>query len=201
MPEGMDFETASKFEPAAVAVHAVNRACIRNGADGVIMGAGPIGLLTMQAFKAAGGGQVLCVDIAEKRLEIASKLGADKVLNPLKNEIPQNTAEYVFDTSGSAAVASQLFSIARAGGVVIQVGWPNGNMVNMNIADFLDKELNYLGVNRYANAFPAQYAGWQRKNSNRWITSNRFPLRSCCGTFHFAAENAKDVIKVIIYND
>lgn len=71
----MTFETAAIAEPAAVAIHTVNRAHFKNGVDGVIVGMGSIGLLTLQAFKAAGGGKAICVDINAKRLELASKLG------------------------------------------------------------------------------------------------------------------------------
>ena len=202
MPDDMAFETAAIAEPAAVAVHAVNRACIRNGADGVIVGVGPIGLLTLQAFKAAGGGKALCMDVAAKRLALALKLGADSIINTSENNVPQNAGEFVFDTSGSASASSQLFSIARAGGTVVQVGWPNGNMVNMNIADFLDKELNYLGVNRYANAFPAAIS-WlaDGRITTEGFISHRFPFSRAAEAFSFAAENPGEVVKVIVYND
>ena len=83
--------SAAIAEPAAVAVRAaaaepaVNRAGFKNGADGVIVGAGPIGLLALQAFKAAGGGRAMCVcvDISSKRPEIALKL-AHYVLKLIK---------------------------------------------------------------------------------------------------------------------
>lgn len=202
MPEGMTFDAAAIAEPAAVAVHAVNRAGFKNGADGVIVGVGPIGLLVLQAFKAAGGGRALCMDVSPKRLELASKLGADCVINTSQSGMPQNAGDVVFDTTGSSAVSAQLFSIAGAGATVVQVGWPAGNFVNMNIADFLDKELNYVGVNRYANAFPTAIC-WLadgRIKSNELI-SHRFPLSRAAEAFCFAAENPGETVKVIIYND
>ncbi len=202
MPDGMSFETAAVAEPAAVAVHAVNRACFRNGADGVIVGAGPIGLLTLQAFKAAGGGRTMCVDIAAKRLEIAAKLGADSIVDLSCDSAPRNAGDVVFETAGSASASSRLFSMAKPGGTVVQIGWPGGGIVNMDIAEFLDKELDYLGVNRYANAFPAAI-GWLADGRIRTegFISHRFPLSRADEAFRFAADNGGEAVKIIVYND
>jgi L-iditol 2-dehydrogenase len=202
MPDGMDFHTAAVAEPAAVAVHAINRAHVRNGASAVVAGTGPIGLLVLQAFKAAGGGQVICTDISEKRLELAARLGADKVINVSRDGIPENAGEYVFETAGSAAVSSQLFTMAAPGGTVVQVGWPGGNIVSMNIANFLDKELNYLGVNRYANAFPAaiRYLADGRIRTDGLI-SHKYPLSRAVEAFQKAADSKGDAVKIIVYNE
>jgi len=202
IPRGMTFDSAALAEPAAVAVHAVNRAGFKNGSDGVIVGVGPIGLLTLQAFKAAGGGRTLCIDISQKRLDLALKLGADCAINASKSGMPQNVGDVVFDTTGYGSVPAQLCSIASAGAIVVQVGWPRGSYVNMNIADFLDKELNYVGVNRYANAFPTAIC-WLadgRIKSDELIT-HRFPLSNAAEAFRFASGNPDETVKVIIYND
>ena len=159
MPEGMSFEKAAVAEPAAVAVHAVNRARFRNGADGVIVGAGPIGLLTLQAFKAAGGGKVTCMDISAKRLEIAAKLGADHIVDLSVSGVPRDAGDVVFETAGSDSASSQLFNIVKTGGTVVQVGWPGSGIVNMNIAEFLDKELDYLGSTAMPTRFRQLSAG------------------------------------------
>lgn len=202
MPDGMDFETAAVAEPAAVAVHAVNRAAFANGASGVIIGAGPIGLLTLQAFKAAGGGHAVCVDMNKKRLALAAELGADETVDPAEEGMPENAGDVVFETAGAAAATGSLFSIAKTGGTVVQVGWPNGNEVKMNIAEFLDKELNYFGVNRYANAFPAaiQWLSDKRIDAQK-IISHRFPFSRADEAFSFAAANSAETVKVIVIND
>ncbi|MDE5054432.1 alcohol dehydrogenase catalytic domain-containing protein [Niallia taxi] len=62
IPKTLSFEEAAMVEPVAVGVHAVNRAKFNSGDTAIIIGAGPIGILTAQAFKAAGGGEVICVD-------------------------------------------------------------------------------------------------------------------------------------------
>jgi len=203
IPDTMLFEQAAMVEPAAVAVHAVNRARIKNGSTGVIVGAGPIGLLTLQAFKAAGGGHTICLDLFDNRLKIAEKLGADEVINPSRYDgVLDSLGEVVFETAGRFRTTGILFKLARQGGCAVQVGWPDESVVGMNIADFLDKELEYVGVNRYANSFKtaiAQIAG------NRIVVEDlitqRFSFEEAPEAFRFACENPEQTIKVVVTND
>lgn len=202
MPENLSFEAAALAEPAAVAVHAVQRADFRLGDTAVVLGAGPIGLFVVQAFKAAGGGKVICVDMIQSRLEKALKVGADEVINPATYEGKiENLAEVVFETAGNKITTAQLFSVAKVGGCAVQVGWPNGNVVEMNIADMIDKELNYKSVNRYANAFGAAIT-WLadgRVNTEEMMT-HYFDLEHAKEAFEWALNHPHETVKVIVTN-
>jgi L-iditol 2-dehydrogenase len=81
LPEGLSYEEAAFGEPVAVALHAVNRAAPKAGDTAVVVGAGLIGLLVVQALKVAGCGRVLAVDLDEGRLALAKELGADDAVN------------------------------------------------------------------------------------------------------------------------
>lgn len=83
----------------------------------------------------------------------------------------------------------------------MQVGWPDGNAVNMNVADFLEKELVYLGVNRYANAYPTaiSWVSDKRINVEKLIT-HRFSFDQTADAFKFTLQNSADVIKTIVIN-
>jgi len=201
-PENISFEEAALIEPTAVAIHAVNRANFRNGSTALIMGVGPIGLLTMQTFKAAGGSKVICADISENRLKIAKELGADEVINVADNkEELHEAADIIFETAGSVSATASLFNIARSGGCVVQVGWPGNIIVEMNIANFIDKELNYIAVNRYANAFPTAIS-WisdGRINVGRLIT-HRFEFDNIAEAFEVSLKNREKVIKTVVIN-
>jgi L-iditol 2-dehydrogenase len=196
MPAGMDYETAALAEPAAVAVHAVNRSRFSPGATALVVGAGPIGLLVAQAFRAAGGGTVYCSDLQEKRLQIAEEIGACRWDDHGRIQV-----DVVFDTSGSAKACATLFAAARPGGCVVQVGWPAGNLVTMDIATFIDRELDYVGVNRYANAFPTAMM-WLADGRIRTehLVTHRFPLDQAAEAFRFTAAHPADVIKTIVTN-
>ena len=202
IPEKLSFEAAALAEPAAVAVHAVQRAEFRLGATGVVLGAGPIGLLVVQAFKAAGGGKVICVDIMQERLEKALLAGADEVIDSSQPQISlENLGDVVFETAGNRLTTAQLFTVARPGGCAVQVGWPNGNQVEMNIADMIDKELIYKSVNRYANAFDTAVTWLSdgRIRSDVMIT-HMFSLEEAPEAFRWALENPRKTMKVIVKN-
>ena len=189
-------------EPTAVAVHAVNRGAVRCGDTAAILGCGPIGLLTLQAFRAAGGTRAVCVDgIASRRIK-AAELGADMTIEPGPAcEILRDTADVVFETAGSSAATAAAFALAQPGGRVVQVGWPEKNGVELDVAGFLEKELDYVGVNRYADAFPAaiQWLADGRVRGDVLIT-HRFPFDRVAEAFQFALEHRMEAIKVMVLN-
>ncbi|MCL2378876.1 MAG: NAD(P)-dependent alcohol dehydrogenase [Defluviitaleaceae bacterium] len=199
IPDSLSLEHAAFAEPLAVAIHSINRAQMRPGETGVIVGAGPIGLLTLQAFKAAGGGRVVCVDLLESRLEVAKKLGADDVIIPGKDM--HNIGDVIFETAGSSSATAGLFQMAKHGGRVVQVGWPDGNKVELDIAVMMDKELDYIGVNRYANAFEAAVT-WLADGRivvDDLITQ-RYQFNNAPEAFNWANERPNETIKVIVTN-
>ena len=205
MPEELSFIKGAMAEPAAVAVHAVNQAIKAgsiSGKSATIIGAGPIGLFVAQVFKAMGGGLVTCTDISDFKLEKAKELGADKVINSKNEQVPDNSADIVFETAGLPFTTAQMIDIAKAGGTLVQIGWPSGNMVTLNMATFIEKELTYKSVNRYANAFPAaiQYLTDGRIQIDKMI-SKSFSLDDIQEAFIYAHDHANDVVKVAIMND
>jgi L-iditol 2-dehydrogenase len=200
IPRDLSFEEAAMVEPVAVGVHAVNRARFNNGDTAVIIGAGPIGLLTAQAFKAAGGGKAICIDFNEARLELAKKIGIDIVALPTDTSF-KGIADVVFETAGASKATASAFDYCKSGGCVVQVGWPGGNIVDMNIATFLDKELDYVAVNRYANAYPAaiQWISDGKINVKDLIT-NSFTLDQIWEAFEYTSKNPDKVVKTIVVN-
>ena len=200
--DALAYEQAAFAEPIAVAVHSVNKAGSVLGKDGVIIGSGAIGLLILQAFKSAGGNKAVMIDILDNRLEVAKGLGADELINPLKSSIPSNLGDVVFEAAGSAKAIEILFDVAKINATVVQVGWPDGNIVPMDIAALNDKELVYTGVNRYANAYPAALsllANGRVMVDN--IISKKFEFKDVVEAFNFAANNASQSTKVIVVNE
>src|SRR5690606_37903784 len=78
LPDALSYEEAAFAEPVGVALHAVRRAGDVSGATVLVVGAGLIGLLIVQALKRAGAGRVIAVDLDEGRLRLARELGADE---------------------------------------------------------------------------------------------------------------------------
>ncbi len=99
VPDAVDNVKAATTEPCAVGLHAVREAHIQPNEHAVVMGAGPIGLMTLIWLKKEGVQHVTVSDYAPARRELAARLGADLVVDPGS----QNLAEAVTAAAGRAA--------------------------------------------------------------------------------------------------
>ena len=128
LPGEVSFEHAAMVEPVSVAVHAVARAPMP-ARHAVVVGAGTIGLLVIQALRAAGAGRVIAVDVDEGKLALARKLGADVVLNPTAVDLPMEVrglteggADVALECVGATEPIKTAVACVRKGGSVVLVG-------------------------------------------------------------------------------
>ncbi len=82
VPNGLSPELAALTEPMAVAWHAVRRGEVSKRRVAVVIGCGPIGLAVISMLKAAGVRNVVASDFSAARRELASRCGADVVVDP-----------------------------------------------------------------------------------------------------------------------
>jgi 2-desacetyl-2-hydroxyethyl bacteriochlorophyllide A dehydrogenase len=81
LPDALSFEEGALVEPLGVAMHAVNEGEVRPGEKVVVFGAGPIGLSAIACLRHRGVDDIVAVDLSEKRLALAHRLGARSVAN------------------------------------------------------------------------------------------------------------------------
>ncbi len=133
LPEGMDFVQAAMAEPVAIAVHAVERTPVALNDTAVVVGAGMIGLLVIQALKAAGCGTVIAVDLEKDRLTVAEELGADATITAggrdaesIAGDVTAMTggrgADLSFEVVGATPTLATAIAVVRKGGSVTLVG-------------------------------------------------------------------------------
>lgn len=162
LPEGMSTLEGALVEPAAVGMHAAILGDAKVGKSIVILGGGTIGLMVLQACRCLGATDITVVDVIEKRLELAKKLGAKRVINGKE----QNTVEVlrsqelygdhgvdlVFEAAGSAFTAGQAVQIVARGGKIMMVGTQPKPVP----IDFLkiNREVTIQTAFRYCNNFP-----------------------------------------------
>ncbi|MBC7319566.1 NAD(P)-dependent alcohol dehydrogenase, partial [bacterium] len=116
LPDNVSFDEGALIEPLSVGIYSAERAEIRPGNTVLIFGAGPIGLVTLQAVKAYGAEQVVVVDINDFRLSKAKQLGADLVINSKIERIDdyiKDRVDVVFEASGNSSVISQTTRFAK----------------------------------------------------------------------------------------
>ena len=130
LPDSVTDDLGAFVEPLAVAVHAVKRSRTKVGASVAIVGAGPIGLLVMQACRAAGAGEVFVVEPMEARRKMAAKTGATAVFNPTEadpgKEIAKLTdglrADTAFDCVGNQSAFDTAIKVTGRRGITCVVG-------------------------------------------------------------------------------
>jgi (R,R)-butanediol dehydrogenase/meso-butanediol dehydrogenase/diacetyl reductase len=159
---GLGTDVGALIEPLAVAYHAVKLSGARPGHTALVFGAGPIGLVTTAALRAAGVDQVLVVEPADVRKRKAPGAGADHVIDPTGTDVVAEVAELTdgrgadvaFECAGIDAVLRSAILSTRAGGTVVNVAiWGHEASVAMN--DLVFHEVNLLGSLAYANDHPA----------------------------------------------
>src|SRR5882757_9734346 len=80
LPDKLSFSDAAMLEAVSVAIHAVRVAEVAGGESALVVGAGMIGLLTLQAARASGCSRIFVADVDATRIELARSLGADAVI-------------------------------------------------------------------------------------------------------------------------
>ena len=129
LPEEVSLEAATLWNPLTNAIHAVQLSRQKLDDFVIVMGAGPVGLLTIAAAKRSGAFPILATEVQPKRAEAARKLGAHQVLDPLKDdvmractEIKEVGADVVYECAGAAGTLQEAIQYARCGGQVVLVG-------------------------------------------------------------------------------
>ena len=149
---------AAMAEPLSVALHAVRRAGNLMGAQVLVTGCGPIGLLAILAARRAGAAQIIAVDITDTSLAMAAKVGADVTLNTMTN--PDALADYaagkgsldvLFECSGAASALAGAIPPLRPRGVIVQLGL-SGDMP-LPMMQITAKELELRGSFRFHEEF------------------------------------------------
>jgi L-iditol 2-dehydrogenase len=130
LPASISFAEAAMLEAVSVALHAVRISEARGGETALVIGAGMIGLLTLQAARAAGCAQVFVSDVDATRLSLANQVGADRTLHAsggeLLTEILKLTGgrgvDIVYEAVGRNETVASAIDCARKGGTVTLVG-------------------------------------------------------------------------------
>jgi threonine dehydrogenase-like Zn-dependent dehydrogenase len=130
-PAGLDPRAAALAEPLAVALHGITRSGVRPGQRALVLGAGPIGALTIAALRARGVDDVVCAEPGERRRALAAAVGATRVVDPADLEVPTiaepgrvvaGAVDVVLECSGRrSAMEAGLAQLVR-GGTLVLVG-------------------------------------------------------------------------------
>ncbi|RDX52373.1 alcohol dehydrogenase GroES domain protein [Lentinus brumalis] len=158
LPQGIPLDVGALMEPLAVAWHAVKRSNIKGGDHVLILGAGPIGLLTLRVARVFGAAWIAVSEPALKRRDLAERHGADTVYDPAvaSADVPMaireitgdRGADVVFDCAGTQRTLDTAFQAVRPRGNVVNVAvWENRPTLDIDAVTY--KEVTFTGVMAY----------------------------------------------------
>jgi L-iditol 2-dehydrogenase len=154
IPAAMSPEEATLAEPLAIALHSLYLASIRPDETVAVFGAGPIGLLTIAALRAAGAGNIWAVEPLAHRRELARGIGAQAALEPAEalGEILRATGQRgvdcVFDCAAAAETTNQAIQLARNAGRIALTGIHTTALASLDVSAMRRKELTLFSVRR-----------------------------------------------------
>lgn len=210
LPDHVTMEEGALLEPLSVGVHACRRADVGAGATVLILGAGPIGLVTLLVARAMGAAKIVITDMLPNRLEVAKRLGADETLlvergveelenvRRVKLLLPEGP-DRTIDCSGAEATARLAILATRPGGVVVLVGLGTAE-VKLPMSSALFREVDVRGVFRYCNDYPTALAlvASGRLNVKPLIT-HHFDITETAKAFETSRHGLGGAIKVMIH--
>lgn len=210
LPDHVSLEEGALLEPLAVAVHTCKRAEIGINSNVLILGAGPIGLVTLLVAKAMGANKIVITDLIESRLTIAKKLGADETYLLKKDRLEKDVVADIhaifgdepnrtIDASGAQASIRLAILVTKSGGIATLVGL-GAPEVQVPLINALVREVDIRGIFRYVNDYndALQLVASGKVDVKPLITHN-YTIENTIQAFETSKSGRGDVIKVMIH--
>jgi L-iditol 2-dehydrogenase len=205
LPDGLSFEHAALVEPVSIAVHAAGRPTIRLNDSAVVVGAGMIGLLLVQALRAAGCSPIVALDVEPSRLDLACQVGADVGLRADAPDVVSQVlelhdggADLVFEAVGTPPALQLAFECARKGGALTLIGNVSPTAV-LPLQTVVIRELTLYGSCQSTGEYPAcldmMARGAIRVDS---LISAAAPLAEGAAWFEKLRQRSRDLLKVVL---
>jgi len=210
LPDSVSYTQGAVVEPLAVASRAVESAGNLEGQNLLIVGAGTIGLLVLQAAKLHNPAKIIVTDLSASRLAAAKNLGADETVNPSEggamDKILGLTGGKGVDVSieavGVTPTVKQALEALRPGGRCVWIG-NSAKMVELNMQDVVTREKNIHGTyifthKGFGKALDLLASG---KIETDALISAAVTMQEAPAMFARMGKGADDLIKVMITDE
>jgi len=207
LPPHVSLELATLVEPLAVAMHSLLIAQVQAGETVAVIGAGPIGLLTIASLKVAGVKRIWAVEPIAHRREMAKQMGADVVLDPAQGDVCEQIkadtggrgVDCAMDCAAKEHTHNQAFRVARNGGRMALTGIHSAAVVGFEVSDMRRKELTIYNVRR-SNHEPEDALKLVSEKAEWFapLVTHRRPLSDIAAAFRLAENYEDGVGKLVI---
>lgn len=179
LPENVSYEMGAFVEPFSVAVHSLECGEFKVGQSAVVVGAGPIGLATIEALKLSGASLIVAVELSSIRKENAKRAGADVVLDPREVDVVAevkkltggNGVNISFEVTGVQAGLDTAIDVVKTRGTIVNTSiWEKPAQIDLN--KLVGQEKKIVGTICYNENFPAtiKFMDDGRIKADGWIT-------------------------------
>jgi len=208
MPSDIPWNEAVLAEPFTIGANATAQARVVPGDMALVMGAGTIGLVAMQAAKIRGA-RVMIADIVDSRLKLAAQLGADQVVNSKTEDLAAAVSEFTkgegvtvfIDAVGAPALLVLGTELSAPTGRIVALGL-TGDLLTLPQAAISKKELELIGSRMHSIRFP-EVIGWlnEKKVHTAPMVTHAFPFTQAQAAFDLIEKSPQDTCKVILTFD
>ncbi len=206
LPDNMPFEHAAMIEAVSVAVHAVSLTPIELEDTVVVVGAGMIGLLVLQAARLAGAGRVIVLDVDDSRLELARNFGATHTINSGGSDVVSQIldltggrgAEAAIECVGATIPVKLSLDSVRKGGAVTLVG-NVAPTIEFGLQSVVTRQIRVQGSCASSGEYPACISLISRGAIRvDQLISAVAPLEDGPSWFHRLYEREPGLLKVVL---
>ncbi|MCM8762537.1 MAG: alcohol dehydrogenase catalytic domain-containing protein [Candidatus Omnitrophica bacterium] len=208
LPSEVDYDEGVLSEPLAIGLYGVRLSGFSVGDSVSIIGAGPIGLSVLFSVVIGGARKVFISDLLKPRIEMAEKLGAERVVLASKEDIVEVVkketkgvgVDICYEAAGKRETFFQSTEVVRIGGKVAIYGIPADDRIEFNAHSIRRKELNVTNIRRSAHTTELAIELMKKRKDIPFssIVTHRFPLEKIEEALNLVAEYKDGVIKAVI---
>ena len=194
----LEFEEGAFVEPLSCVLHGLGKLPFRLGDRVAILGAGPIGIIFLQAMKAQGAQSVAVVETDQGRADLAAASGADEIYRTL-DDLPREAFDVVIDATGVIPVMNRTPELAKKGGNILLFGVPPKANVEFNAFNLFLKGLTiFWSYTSVRNSIQAIDVLKSKRIDVRKLVSHRLPLEEFATGVRLIQQKQENVAKIII---
>ncbi len=207
LPDNISMEEAALTEPCTIAYNAVLMCRITGGETVLVLGTGAIGLAAVTIAKVFGAGKVIAVGRQEGKLAIAERMGADVVINSVKEDVlpavlretDGKGADCAVECSGAIGFVGQASELIAGKGIFALAGFYETTLDRFPIDDFVVKAQTLCGTIGHPGVLDAVVRLIsERKLDVKPLITGVVPMEKGVEAFYEAAAGSSGRIKTLI---
>ncbi len=163
LPDSIDYKTGVFIEPLSIVVRGFKRASFESGNTVLVLGTGPIGLLSLQLSRLKGASAIYASEIKLGRLSMAEKADIEAAINPKKESLPLRIealtvgmgVDLVVECTGASEPTAEAFQLVKRGGTILILGISEEPVevdFMTGVLNELDVQFSYLGYAEFPEA-------------------------------------------------